>query len=268
MNVAALPDALVPNALLIEALGASIEELTDRPLAPVDVAVIDSGVDATHPDLAPRVVRAFRFEPGERGTTEVALPAGTVNDSFGHGTGVAGIIARIAPNARIHDIRVLNTGNRGSGEDLVRGLRIAVRERIPIINMSLACPAKHAPDLVPLCERAWYQGQLIIAAKRNVPITDDGFPAEFSSCLGVDTEALTSPFQFRFRDRGRIELVALGENVPTAGLDGGYTSMTGTSFATPTVSALCARLLGAFPGLRPFEVRAILRRTALQEVLA
>jgi len=254
-------------AALPRALHAEIESLDGDaiPLAPVDVAVVDSGIDATHPDLAGRVLKAWRFEPGERGTVEVKLDGNTVNDSFGHGTGVAGIIARLAPNARLIDIRVLNTGNRGSGEDLVRGLQVAVRERIPIINMSLACPAKHAPELAKLCERAWYQGQLIIAAKRNVPITDDGFPAEFASCIGVDTAALSSPFEFRFRDRGRIEMVALGENVPTTGLDGGYTTMTGTSFATPTVSALCARLLGAHPGLRPFELRALLRTAALRQ---
>jgi subtilisin family serine protease len=143
-----------------------------------------------------------------------------------------------------------------------------VREKFPIINMSLACPAKHAPELAKLCERAWYQGQLIVAAKRNVPITDDGFPAEFASCLGVDTAALASPFDFQFRDRGRIEMVALGENVPTTGLGGGYTTMTGTSFATPTVSALCARLLGAYPALRPFELRALLRTAALRQAAA
>ena len=249
---------------LTAALGCSIETLTKGVLAPVDVAVIDSGVDATHPDLAERVHRAWRFDPGEDGKSqEVELPPGTENDKFGHGTGVAGIIARIAPNARISDIRVLSSGNTGSGQDLVKGLKIAVRERFPVVNMSLACPAKFAADLVPLCERAWYQGQIIVAAKRNVPVTDDGFPAEFSSCIGVDTEALPSPFHYRFRDRGRIELVALGENVPTTGLSHGYTTMTGTSFATPTVSGLVARLLGAYPGLQPFEVRAILREISL-----
>lgn len=250
---------------LPHALGVMLETLDDArtPLAPVEVAVIDSGIDATHPDLAGRVARAVRFAPAEGGgTAEVALPPHTVNDSFGHGTGVAGIIARLAPNARLVDIRVLNAGNRGSGDDLVRGLRVAVRERIPIVNMSLAAPARHAAELAALCERAWYQGQIVVAAKRNVPITDDGYPAEFASCLGVDTEALPTPFHLRFRDRGRIELVALGEDVPTTGLDHGYTSMTGTSFATPTVSALCARLLGAWPDLRPFEVRAVLRDAA------
>jgi subtilisin len=255
--------------LLTDALGSSIEALAARPLAPVEVAVIDSGIDASHPELTERVHRAWRFEPDEAGgSREVAVPPGSENDNFGHGTGVAGIIARIAPNARIADIRVLGTGNTGSGQDLMKGLKIAVRERFPVINMSLACPGKFAPDLVPLCERAWYQGQIIVAAKRNVPITDDGFPAEFSSCIGVDTEALASPFHFRFRDRGRIELVALGENVPTTGLGHGYTTMTGTSFATPTVSALVVRLLGAFPGLRPFELRAILRGAALREEAA
>jgi subtilisin family serine protease len=250
---------------LAASLRISLEALDEAALAPVDVAIVDSGIDATHPDLAARVARAWRIEPGEDGKTiaEIPLERGYENDSFGHGTGVAGIVARLAPNARLHDIRVLNAGNRGSAEALVRGLRLAVRERIPVINMSLAAPAKIAPELAALCERAWYQGQLVIAAKRNVPISDDGFPAEFSACIGVDTAEFPSPYSFRFRDRGRIEIVALGENVPTTGLGHGYTSMTGTSFATPTITGLCARLLGAFPGLKPFEVRAILRALAV-----
>jgi subtilisin family serine protease len=52
---------------------------------------------------------------------------------------------------------------------------------------------------------------------------------------------------------------AIGEDVPAAAPNGGYTRLTGTSFATPMVSALCARLLGAFPALQPFEVRSVLR---------
>jgi subtilisin len=58
--------------------------------------------------------------------------------------------------------------------------------------------------------------------------------------------------------------VAPGENVTVAVPGGGYTTKHGTSYATPAVSALCAVLLGAFPGLLPFEVRAALKHHALQ----
>jgi subtilisin family serine protease len=247
------------------ALEMPLAELASLKLDPVDVAVVDSGIDATHPALCGRVHQAWRFRMENALPHPVKLPQPGGNDDFGHGTGIAGVIARLAPNARLHDVRVLGSGAHGSGAELAAGLRIAVRERFPIINMSLAAPAKYANELSLLCERAWYQGQIVIAAKRNVPVTDYGFPAEFCSCIGVDSEAFDSPFSFRFRDAGRIEIAAQGENIATTALGHAYTSMTGTSFATATVSALCARLLGAYPGLRPFEIRAILRQLAMKE---
>ena len=244
------------------ALGCALEALDPAALAPVDVAVIDSGIDSGHPDLQGRIAAAFRFEPTDDRHQPVEAEVGVNNDTFGHGTGVASIISQLAPNALLHDLRVLDAKNKGSGEALVAALRMAVYGGIKLINMSLACPAKFAPELMQLCERAHYKGLVIVAAKRNVPISDEGFPAEFSSCIGVDTMRFASPFQFSFRDGRVIEMVAMGEDVPVAAPNGGYARLTGTSFATPTVTAMCARLLGAYPALRPFEVRAALRSLA------
>lgn len=241
---------------LIEALRLSVEELLGRAKLPVDVAIIDSGVDATHPDLAGRVIRQVRIADAK--PVEQALPSNNDTAGYGHGTAVASIIARLAPNARLVDIRVLHPGNTGTGDDLIAGLRLAVRERHRIINMSLAAASRLVPQLTPLCERAFYQDQTIVAAKRNVPITDEGFPAEFSSCIGVDTERFSSPFALRYRKGKVIEYEALGDQVLVAAVGGGYTTVTGTSFATPAVSAFCACLLGAFPTLRPFELRTLL----------
>jgi subtilisin family serine protease len=239
---------------LLAAMGLSLEELAARPLEPVDVAVVDSGVDATHPDLAGRVIEARRVED----TQIIDIEGPSNNDTYGHGTGVASIIARIAPNARLFDIRVLRPGNKGSGEDLLSGLRLAVRSRHKIINMSLASPAKFVPQLVLACERAYYQDQVIVAARRNMPISDDGFPAEFASVIGVDNGELPQPLSLRYRPNRTIEFEAPGDAIPVAAAGGGYTELSGTSFAAPMVSALCALLLGAFPALRPHEVRTVL----------
>jgi subtilisin family serine protease len=250
--------------LLEQALRLRLEAADAMALEPVDVAVIDSGIDATHPDLAGRVVRACRFEETGGRFRPVEMSVAENNDSFGHGTGVASIIARFAPHARLIDLRVLDARNKGSGEALVAALRLAVWEGWRVINMSLASPARFAAEMLPLCERAYYKNQVIVAARRNVPISDEGFPAEFTTCIGVDTRRFDSPFQFRFRDDHVIEMQAMGEDVPAAAPNGGYTRLTGTSFATPMVSALCARLLGAYPALRPFELRSVLRAQALQ----
>ena len=238
---------------LLAALQRPLNELAEGPLEPVDVAIIDSGIDATHPDLLGRVVSACRVE--NKAVIEVETPSN--NDTFGHGTGVASIIARTAPNARLFDIRVLQPGNKGSGDDLLAGMQLAVRSRYRVINMSLAASAKFVPELRVSCEQAYYQDQVVVAARRNMPISDDGFPAEFASVIGVDNGELP-PMALRYRPKRTIEVEALGDAVTVAAAGGGYTAMSGTSFATPLVSGMCALLLGAFPTLRPYEVRAVI----------
>lgn len=249
---------------LMAALAADFEALSrSADLVPVDVAVIDSGIDASHPDLRHRVVEQHAVEAGPGGAMGVtALPAGTNNDSFGHGTAVASIIARVAPNARLYDIRVLDARNRGDPAASVEAFRFCLSRRFRMINMSLAIPASQKEAVLRQCESAYGRGQLVVAARRNVPVTDDGFPAEFSSVIAVDNRELPSSFHVGFNPTGLIEFAALGTEVVVAAPGGDYTVKTGTSFATPTVSGLCALLLGRWPGLRQFELKTVLKAHA------
>jgi subtilisin family serine protease len=244
------------------ALRETFQELALRELEPVDVAVVDSGVDATHPDLQGRVVRAFLVEMDGEEAKLCEQPLGQNLDAYGHGTAVASIIAKVAPNARIHDVRVLNPGNVGAGKALLRGFQHAIEQRIRIVNMSLAATAKFACQLHELCERAYRNNQVVVAAKRNMPLADNGYPAEISSCISVDMAKFASDMQLQFRDDHAIEFVGNGEDVKAAAAGGGYTTLTGTSFATPAVSGLCALLVGGYRDLRPFDVKALLRAFA------
>lgn len=248
---------------LLSALGTPLRELRACELEPVTVAVVDSGVDATHPELAGRVVRAFRIKEAH-GKYEVAegdVPRNA--DLYGHGTAVTSVITRIAPNARILDVRVLDAENIGTGAALVAGLRHAVDAQARVVNLSLAARARFAPALNALCERAYRQNQVVVAARRNMPLADDdGFPAEFSSCIGVDSGRFASQFELLFQGDHAIEFVAHGEQVVVAAPGGGSTAMTGTSMAAPAVSGLAALLAGAYPDLRPFDVKSLLRHFA------
>ena len=234
------------------------EALIGGKLEPVEVAILDSGIDASHPALRGRIVAAFRVEGGRRKPT-VRPARRKNNDGYGHGTAVASIIARIAPNARLVDIRVLGPDNQGSGAALIEGLRFAVKRGSRLINMSLAATGEFAAALHALCETAYYRNQVLVAAKRNMPLVDNGFPAEFSSCIGVDNRAFPSPFVFRFIPGQTIEYAAHGTAVVVAAPGGRYTTSTGTSFATPTITGICARMLGAYPDMRPFEVKSLLK---------
>ncbi|THB67123.1 MAG: hypothetical protein D6E12_09260 [Desulfovibrio sp.] len=249
--------------LMIEALQAKLREMGDQDLAPVDVAVLDSGVDATHPDLQGRIAGMAKVVGEGKDTKAEEVPLGTNNDAFGHGTAVASIIARMAPNARIHDMRVLGEGNVGAGDLLVEGLRVAVMAERPIINMSLAATAKVSQQVFRLCEMAYRKNCLIVAAKRNVPFGDLGFPAEFSSTVSVDNKSFPSPYDIAYQLGSVIEYAAHGEEVPVAAAGGGYTTMTGTSFATPTISGICALIKGVYPDLRPFEMKTLLKGFAV-----
>jgi len=247
---------------LRSAFSVKLRELKKKKLTPVEVAVLDSGVDATHKDLVKRVVAAYRVEVKGENARIVEVPLQTNNDVYGHGTGVASIIARLAPNARIIDVRVLGSDNRGSGLAAVEGLRHAVELKTRLVNMSLAASANFSTALLPLCEQAYHQNQIIVASRRNMPLHDDGFPAEFSATISVDNETFRSPFHFKYLPDQVIEYAAHGEEVVVAAPGGGYTTQTGTSFATPTVCGLCALIVGAYPDIRPFELKTILKALA------
>ena len=246
------------TSILSTALEASWQQLAEGPLAPVDVAVLDSGIDQTHPALSGRIADAWSVEASSGPATVTPLPAAN-NDLFGHGTAVASIIAGIAPNARLHDVRVLGRSNTGAEEQLIAGLEYAVSRGWTVLNLSLAARDTLRERLSRLCERAYYRGQIIIAARRNLPIGGDGLPAELSACIGVDLGEFEGHHLFGFRMGFPIELIAPGRGVSAAAAGGGWTTVTGTSFATPTISGLGALLLGAYPGLQPYEIKSVLR---------
>jgi subtilisin family serine protease len=236
------------------------EEIDAASLPPIEVAVLDSGIDATHPDLEGRVTAAFEIEePAE----VVEVPPGDNRDTFGHGTAVASIIARIAPHARMASYRVLGPRNAGAGRALIAALRHAVDRGARVINMSLAARKEFGAALWPICDKAYRRGQVVVASKRNMPLVGDlGFPAELSSVISVDRKRFPTPYELRYLTGGAIEFAAHGDDVVVAAPGGGYTEKTGTSFATPAVSGLCALLLAAHPELRPFEVKTVLKAAA------
>jgi len=250
------------GAELARALDDSLERMLERDLAPVDVCVIDSGVDTTHPDLAPRVQASWRVDLVDGKPRLEDVPLGVNNDSFGHGTATSSIICSLAPNARVYDVRVLGEGNQGGGAALVRGLRLAVRKKWRVVNMSLAATSKFAGELTVLCDQAYTQNQVVVASKRNMPLADNGFPSEFASCISVDNINFEKPYALKYLPDSVIEYGAHGNDVTVAASGGGYTVKSGTSFAAPRISAICAIILGCYPDLRPFELKTVLKQYA------
>jgi subtilisin family serine protease len=263
-------------------------------LAPVRVAVIDSGIDLTHPDLASRVLAAKSFV------------GGTAQDTRGHGTIVAGIIgaelenaigiAGLSPAAELLVAKVVGEGGTISVEAEARAIRWAVGQGARVINISLGGlrdPNDPSRDTYSRLEEqavayAVKRGAVVVAAVGNAdqapktPWRFASYPAALPHVLGVSALARSgaSP-SFSNRDAIYNDIAAPGEDIfstfprrltadrPECA-DQGYTPCAtdqfrppeGTSFAAPQVSAAAASLLGMRPSLRPEQVVAILERNA------
>jgi subtilisin family serine protease len=229
----------------------------------VTVAIVDSGVDTSHPDLCGKVIEAVEARvEGSR----VVFESSAAGDSAGHGTACAGIISRIAPDARLASIKVLGAGGLGDGEVFLAGLEYAINKRYKVINLSLGTtkPQFFSP-LHDMLDRAYQAGCIVVAAANNLP--QPSFPSVFSSSLiSVIKSDETDPLNFGFRFGEVIELTAPGINVRTAWLGGGHRNLTGNSFACPHIVGIIARFVEGYPNLTPFQVKSALYAIARENV--
>ncbi|MEP7212136.1 MAG: S8 family serine peptidase [Acidobacteriota bacterium] len=235
--------------------------------AGVSVAVIDSGIDTTHPDLIGKVVESVEARVEDKKVVFVPSDSG---DSAGHGTACAGILAKLAPDADIYSLKVLGAGGLGDGQAFLAGLEYAIRKRYRVINLSLGTtkPQFFAP-LHDLLDRAYQAGCIVVAAANNLP--HPSFPSVFSSSLiSVIKSVETDPLHFGFHFGEVIELTAPGVNIRSAWPGGSYRDVTGNSFACPQIVGVIALLLEKHPHLTPFQVKsalyAIARENTVQNI--
>ena len=224
----------------------------------VRVCIVDSGVDAGHP-LVGGIDRAVAPVAGPDGEPVVADD--DQGDVSGHGTACAGIIRELAPGCSITSVRVLGPDLGGSAADLLAGLAWAVEQRFDVVNLSLSTRKRAAVhDLRELADEAYFAGTLVVACAHNLPV--ESYPWRFASVLSVAGHAGTDPFEIHTNARPPVEFYARGVDVEVAWTGGGRMVATGNSFAAPHLTGICARVLGAHPGLTPFQVKHLLYLTA------
>jgi len=227
--------------------------------AGVRVAVIDSGIDPEHPVLGGPLQRAVAVEP--RGAAGVAVVADETGDVSGHGTACAGIIRALAPACELTSVRVLGPDLTGGGDALVAGLRWAIAEGHQVVNLSLSTTkSRFAEALRTLVDEAYFRGAIIVASAHNMPV--DSWPWRFASVLSVGSHALLDAEAFFSNPDPPVEFHARGLDVEVGWAGGTTIRASGNSFATPHMAAMAARVLGAHPGLRPFEVKTVLHLIA------
>jgi subtilisin len=223
----------------------------------VDVAVIDTGIDPTHPDL--NVVDGVNFAKGN-----------SWSDGNGHGTHVAGTIAAknndigvvgVAPDARLHAVRVLD--NRGSGftSDVIAGVNwvAANADIIEVANMSLGGSQSNA--LNTAVENAVNAGVVFVVAAGNES-TDACSKSPASAPNAITVSALddrdgvsnNDPFASFSNYGSCVDVIAPGVLILSTWKDGGYNTISGTSMATPHVAGAAALYLVSHPTDTPAQV--------------
>jgi len=225
--------------------------------ANVTIAVIDSGVDVKHPELANAIASSFD-----------AL--GSKEGPHTHGTGVAGAIvshARLmgsAPAARILAIRAFGVAQNGAESSsfvVLKGLDYAAAHGAQIVNMSFAGPkdALIERGIAALAAK----GILMVAAAGNAgPKSPPLYPAANASVIAVSATDAEDRL-FPASNRGSyIAVAAPGVDIFLPAPDGKYQITSGTSFSAAYISGLAALMLERNPALQPDELRAILMKTA------
>ena len=227
--------------------------------AGVTVGVIDSGVDGTHPPIGGRLVSSHRVDLTQDAAAVVDDPDAI--DLVGHGTACAGIIAAIAPAAKLVSIRVLDADNRGKGRALAAAIAWAVANEVDVVNMSLS--SRSDAMLLAfheLADRAYFANTLLVCAANNLPVPS--YPSLFASVLSVAAHDVPDADTWFYNPDPPVEFGAFGVDVDVAWRDGGRIRATGNSFAAPHLAGHAARLRSRFPDASPFEIKALLAATA------
>ena len=232
--------------------------------AGVTVAVIDTGVDASHPDLAGQILPGY---------DEITKTAGTSTDPNGHGSHVAGTIAAVtgngvgvssvAPNAKILPIRVLGADGSGYMSDAANGIIYAADHGANVINMSLGSSSQVAA-VTNAIAYARSKGVVVVAAAGNE--RSQGSPTSYPGAdPGVIAVAATDSTDTvaSYSNKGSyVDVAAPGSNIlSTTG--GGYQAWNGTSMASPHVAAIAALLKSYNSALNPDQIEKAIETSAV-----
>lgn len=226
----------------------------------VRVAVLDSGADETHPDIASAIVESF---------DAVGAPA---SETDPHGTAIASIVAAngilrgVAPEAQLLNVRAFapagpDRASAGTTFDLLRGIEWALKHGARVLNMSFTGPRD------TLLERgiaaAGERGAIVVAAAGNAGANaPPAYPAAYPSVIAV-TATDSADRRYRLANRGSyIALAAPGVDILAASTDHAHQLVSGTSFAAAHVSGIVALMIERDPALTAEAARRALTAAA------
>jgi subtilisin family serine protease len=230
----------------------------------VVVAVLDTGIDATHPVFAGHVLSGFDFVSDDQVPQDGPEPGQSSGPAEGHGTHISGIVALVAPESKILPVRVLDVDGRGNTFVLAEAVNWAVNSGASVINMSLGSDSD-ATVLEEAIARAQSQGVLVVAAAGNDNLEIPQYPAFYAGVLAV-TAVDDAGHKADFANYGSnwIDLAAPGvgitSSVPVSGTVL-YGTWSGTSMAVPFVSGAAALVRQQWPAAQPPDISGWLIQT-------
>jgi thermitase len=252
------------------------------------VAVLDTGLTLTHPDLASKVWT----NPGEVGGNSAdddgngyaddtngwnfVNNTNDVRDDNGHGSHVSGTIAAASNNgvgvtgvdwqARIMPLKILDASGSGSDSSAIAAIYYAVAKGARVINASWG-GGDYSSAMLDAIRYAGTKGVLFVAAAGNDGVNTDGapeYPADYAATNIISVAAVDSGgnlASFSNYGANSVTLAAPGVGIVSTVLNGRYSSYSGTSMATPHVSGVVSLILGLYPQDTPEQVIAIIKAT-------
>jgi len=226
----------------------------------VDVCILDSGVDGDHP-LVGGLSSAVAVEPPEEEGAEPRIVPDELGDVCGHGTACAGIVRSLAPDCRLHSVRVLGAGNAGSGDLILTGLRHAIEQGHRVVNLSLSTTKRRFAELLhDLADAAYFKRTVLVASAHNMPV--ESYPWRFASVISVGSHEGEDSLAWYANPDPPVEFFARGVELDVAWTGGGTLRCTGNSFAAPHIAGIAALVLARHPELTPFQLKSVLYLTA------
>jgi thermitase len=204
----------------------------------INIAILDTGIDLDHPDLADKVISSVDFTHSP-----------SADDVYGHGAHVAGIAAAMTDNgigvaglgygSTIMNVKVLMDGGAGAYSWIASGIIWAADNGAEVINMSLGGPSGSA-TLEDAVNYAWSKGVLVVAAAGNSGNTTPFYPAYYNNCIAVAATDINEakPYWSNYGDW--VDVAAPGVSIYSTHKNGTYAYKSGTSMASPHVAGLAA----------------------------
>jgi subtilisin len=212
----------------------------------IRVAVLDTGIDYTHPDLWANYSGGYDFVNNDSDP----------RDDQGHGTHVSGTIAAlldgagvvgVAPEVDLYGVKVLSSSGSGSWSSIIAGIDWSINNGMHVLNLSLGSSSDPGTTVRAAFDNAYAAGLVVLASAGNSgPGTDTvGYPAKYSSVIAVASTTSTDAISSFSSTGPAVEVAAPGSSIYSTLNGGGYGYMSGTSMACPHAAGVAALILAA-----------------------